>query len=88
MNIEQKIKKIEQEIKDLNLTKGLNLNSSKVAIVLGVSPSTIAEWRKNGLGAEYIAVPTVSKKAKKIARVMYPISNVAKWIVQNEIKTV
>ena len=85
MNIEEEIKKYEEEIKALNLAKGLNLNSKQTAQVIGVSASTIEEWRKNGLGVQYIAVPCLGKK--KIARCLYPIKNIAKWMVLNQIKT-
>ena len=85
MNIEEEIKKYEQEIKALNLTKGLNLNTKQLSIVIGASPSSIEQWRKNGLGVEYIAVPCLGKK--KMARCLYPIKNVAKWMVLNQIKT-
>lgn len=85
MNIEEEIRKYEEEIKSLNLTKGLNLNSKQTAQVIGVSPSTIEEWRRNGLGIEYVAVPCFGKK--KMARCLYPIRNIAKWMVLNQIKT-
>lgn len=85
MNIEEEIKKYEEEIKALNLAKGLNLNSKQTAQVIGVSPSTIEEWRKNGLGVEYIGVRCFGKK--KMSRCLYPIKNIAKWMVLNQIKT-
>lgn len=85
MNIEEEIDKKEKEIKALNITKGLNLNTKQLSIVLCISPSSAELWRRNGLGVEYIAVPCLGKK--KNARVMYPIRKVAEWLVKNQIKT-
>lgn len=85
MNIEEEIKKYEQEIKEMKLTKGLNLNTKQVAIVVGASPSTIGKWKQDGIGIEYIDVKCYGKKRSN--RVLYPIRNVAKWMVLNQIKT-
>ena len=70
MNIEEEIEKYEKEIKALGLTKGLNLNSKQTAQVIGVSPSTIEKWRKDGIGIDYIMVG---------GRVMYPIKAIARF---------
>lgn len=78
MNIEEEIKKYEEEIKALNLTKGLNLNSKQTAQVIGVAQSTVEKWRVEGIGIQYISVGK---------RVMYPIRAIAKWQVLNQIKT-
>lgn len=86
MDIEKQIEKYEQEIKEMKLTKGLNLNANQVATVVGTSPSTIENWRKDGIGIEYIDVKSYGKK--RSSRVLYPIKNVAKWMVINQIKTV
>lgn len=85
MNIEEEINKKENEIKALGLTKGLNLNTKQLSIVLGISQSSAELWRRNGLGVGYISVPCLGKK--KNARVMYPIRKVAEWLVKNQIKT-
>lgn len=78
MNIELEIEKYEKEIKDLNFTKGLNLNSKQTAQIVGVAQSTIEKWRKEGIGIDHIIVG---------GRVMYPIRAIAKWQVLNQIKT-
>jgi hypothetical protein len=78
MNIEEEIEKYEKEIKALGLTKGLNLNSKQTAQVIGVSPSTIEKWRKEGVGIDHIIV---------VGRVMYPIRAISKFQVLNQIKT-
>lgn len=62
MDIEKQIEKYEQEIKEMKLTKGLNLNANQVATVVGTSPSTIENWRKDGIGIEYIDVKSYGKK--------------------------
>ncbi len=85
MNIKEQIEKYEQEIKSLKLTKGLNLNTKQVSIVIGCSPSSVEQWRKSGLGIDYITVPCLGKK--KNSRVMYPIVKVAEWMALNLIKT-
>lgn len=79
MNIEEEIKEYEKEIKEMKLSPGLNLNSKQTAKVIGVSPSTIEAWRKQGIGPEYIQTG---------GRVMYAIKNVAKWMVIKQIKTI
>jgi phage terminase Nu1 subunit (DNA packaging protein) len=78
MNIEEEIEKYEKEIKALGLTKGLNLNSKQTAQVIGVSPSTIEKWRKEGISIDHI----ISGK-----RVMYPIRAIARWQVLRQVKT-
>ena len=78
MNIEEEIEKYEKEIKALGLTKGLNLNSKQTAQVIGVSPSTIEKWRKEGTSIDHI----ISGK-----RVMYPIRAIARWQVLRQVKT-
>lgn len=78
MNVDEEIEKYQQEIKDLKLGKGLNLNSKQTAQVIGVSPSTIEKWRKDGVGIDYIMTA---------GRVMYPIRAIAKYQVLRQIKT-
>lgn len=78
MNIEEEIEKYEKEIKALGLTKGLNLNSKQTAQVIGVSPSTIEKWRKEGIGIDHIIVGR---------RCMYSVRAIAKFQVLNQIKT-
>ena len=85
MNIEDEIQKYEKEIKALGLTKGLNLNSKQLSIVLGVSASSVELWRRNSIGPEFIAVPCMGKK--KSARIMYSIRKTAEWLAKNQIKT-
>lgn len=78
MNIEEEIEKYEKEIKALGLSKGLNLNSKQTAQVIGISPSTIEKWRKEGIGIDHIVAG---------GRVMYPIRAIARFQVLSQIKT-
>lgn len=78
MNIEDEIEKYEKQIQALGLTKGLNLNSKQTAQVIGVSPSTIEKWRKDGIGIDHIVV---------LGRVMYPVRAISKFMVLSQIKT-
>jgi hypothetical protein len=61
------------------------LNTSELAVILGVSSSTIDGWRKSGCGVEYIK-PAGQGSGEK-GRVLYPTLCVARWLVQNTIKT-
>lgn len=61
------------------------LNTSEVAKLLGVSCSTIDAWRKQGIGITYLK-PNLKLEADK-SRVLYPVIEVAKWIVRNSVKT-
>jgi transposase len=80
--------------------KKITLNTSDVAKIIGVSSSTIDNWREYGCGIEYIKphnhgggkenleAKKIGKKAiKSKARVLYPTLNVAKWLVENLVKT-
>lgn len=85
MDIEKEIDKKEKEIKEMNLTKSLNLNTLQLSIVIGVASSTAEKWRQDGIGVEYIEVKSYGKK--RANRVLYPIKNVAKWLILNQVKT-
>ncbi|WP_321469310.1 helix-turn-helix domain-containing protein [Halarcobacter sp.] len=57
------------------------LNQSQVSEILGVSPSTLANWRlKQGLGPEYKKVGTGK------SRIIYSKSSILEWL-NNTIKT-
>lgn len=78
MNINDEIKEYEKEIKEMKLSTGLNLCTKHCAIVIGVSPSTIETWRKQGIGPKYIQTG---------GRVMYPIKEIAKFQILSQIQT-
>ena len=50
---EEALQKIIKEIDDLGYKKQINLKTSDVSRILGVSNSTIEKWRKEGIGIDY-----------------------------------
>lgn len=58
------------------------LNEAFSAQVLGVSASSLATYRKNGLGPEYIKIDNGKK-----GRVLYPKTALVEWL-NKTIKTV
>jgi transposase-like protein len=77
---QNEIKQIMDEITSMGY-KELMLSESQVAGIIGVSASTLANWRRKGIGVEY-------KKLNngKRARVMYPKKSVADWVLTGNIK--
>lgn len=57
------------------------LNEYYSAQIVGVSPTSLSTYRKNGIGPEYLKVDN-----GKRGRVLYPKSSLIKWI-NNTIKT-
>ena len=53
------------------------LNESQAAAYIGVYPSTMAEWRKEGIGPRYKDVTRVGKKKK---RILYPVKYLNEWL--------
>jgi len=78
MNIEEEIEKNLLKIESFGFKKSLNLNENQVAQVIGVSPSTISTWRKQGIGIDYIPVG---------GRVLYPKIAVAEFQAKRKVKT-
>jgi uncharacterized protein YlbG (UPF0298 family) len=79
MNIEEEIQRELKKIESLDFVKkGLNMNENIVAKVLCVSASTLASWRKQGIGVDYIPVGR---------RVLYPKIALAEFQVKRKIKT-
>jgi hypothetical protein len=72
--MENKIQETIKEITEMGY-KPIVLNESQVAKVIGVSPSTIANWRKVGLGPEFKKLNNGLK-----AKVMYTKHSVAEWL--------
>lgn len=60
----------------------LCLSESCTAEIIGVSPSTLSNWRKGALGPEYKKVENGKK-----SRVLYPKTAIVEWI-NNTVKTV
>ena len=56
------------------------LNQKQTALLLGVSSSTLENWRKNALGLSYIKINNGKK-----GRVMYSKENILNFINSNSI---
>lgn len=54
------------------------LNENRAAMYIGVSPSTLANWRKDGIGPKYKAV--IAPNSKKTVRILYPIKFLEEWL--------
>lgn len=57
------------------------LNQKQTAEIIGVSSSTLDNWRKIGLGPQYKKIPSGKK-----GRVLYPKAAIIEWL-SNTIKT-
>lgn len=57
----------------------MTYNENQAAEAIGVSASTLAQWRKNGVGPEYKAVKIPGKDR---ARILYPITAIEAWLAQ------
>ncbi|MCG3667509.1 helix-turn-helix domain-containing protein [Aliarcobacter butzleri] len=78
MNIQDEINMYIEQIDKLGFEKKLNLNSKQTAEILGVSPSSVEAWRKQGIGVDYIEVG---------GRILYPKLKIAEFQVMRKIKT-
>lgn len=78
MNINDEIKMYLEQIDKLGFEKKLNLNSKQAAQILGVSPSSVEAWRKQGIGLDYIEVG---------GRILYPKLKIAEFQVLKKVKT-
>jgi predicted site-specific integrase-resolvase len=55
--------------------KAIAFNQSQTAELLGVSPSTLENWRKEGIGIEYIKAGN-----GKRGRILYPKNKIAEYL--------
>lgn len=78
MNINEEIAYYIDEINKLGFKDILNLNAKQTAQIVGVSPSTIEAWRKDGVGIDYIRAG---------GRVLYPKLKIAEFQAMRKIKT-
>ena len=78
MDIQDEIKIYLEQIDKLGFENKLNLNSKQTAQILGVSPSSIEAWRKQGIGIDYIEVG---------GRILYPKLKIAEFQVMRKVKT-
>jgi predicted site-specific integrase-resolvase len=72
-----------QEVNEINpkYKKLLCLNSAQTAETLGVSPGSLENWRREGIGPSYKKIEN-----GKRGRVLYPKSAIVEWL-NNTIKT-
>lgn len=75
---EEALQKIIKEIDDLGYKKQINLKTSDVSRILGVSNSTIEKWRKEGIGIDYNQVG---------GRIFYSKYSMAEWLLRTRVKT-
>ncbi|MCT7566041.1 helix-turn-helix domain-containing protein [Aliarcobacter butzleri] len=78
MNIKDEIATYMAQINDLGFAKVLNLNSKQVSQLLGVSASTVENWRKQGIGIEYVEVG---------GRIFYPKLKIAEFMTNKKVQT-
>jgi predicted site-specific integrase-resolvase len=78
IDIEKALEKIIKEINDNGYEKQMNLKTSEVSRLLGVSNSTLEKWRKEGIGINYNQVG---------GRVFYTKQSIAEWILRSQIRT-
>ncbi|TLS71400.1 helix-turn-helix domain-containing protein [Aliarcobacter thereius] len=78
MNIEKEIEKNLKQIDELGFSKNIILNTKQVARILGVSPSSIENYRRAGIGIDYIKIGE---------RIMYSKRDVAEFLATKKIRT-
>ncbi len=76
-------KEIEKYIKDINemdpgFKKLITFNSKQLSLIIGVSASTISNWKREGVGCEYSVVG---------GRTLYTKRKIAEWLVLSNVKT-
>lgn len=76
--MDEEIKQYMEQIDNLGFAKILNLNSKQTAGILGVSPSSVETWRKQGIGVDYIEVG---------GRILYPKLKIAEFQAKRKVKT-
>ncbi|MDN5045403.1 DNA-binding protein [Aliarcobacter butzleri] len=78
MNIEEEINQKIEEINSLGFKDKINLNVKETARVLGVSSSSLDNYRKMGIGVDYIEVGS---------RILYPKRAIGEYLVRSLIRT-
>lgn len=67
---------------DPKFKKLITFNQKQTADAIGVSSSTLEDWRRKSIGPNYIKV-----EAGKKGRVLYPKTAIAEWLLSHSIKT-
>lgn len=77
---------VQQVIEEINKNsiykKKIVLNTLQTSELLGVSSGTLENWRKQGIGPQYVRLGGEGRKP----RIMYPKTAIAEWLT-NTIKT-
>ena len=78
MTTEEMEKKIQKQIKKIKKMgyKKTFLGVKEVMHIIGVSESTLYNWRKNGVGPEY------SRNNSPKARIRYRIETIARFMIE------
>lgn len=53
------------------------LSEAQAAQYIGISPSTMAEWRKDGIGPKYKEIKRIGKEKP---RYLYPVKFLNEWL--------
>lgn len=78
MNINEEIKQYIKQINEMGYKDRLNLNAKQAASVLGVSASSIENWRKQGIGIDFVEIG---------GRILYPKLKIAEFQANRKVKT-
>jgi DNA-binding XRE family transcriptional regulator len=73
------INQIINQINEMGHANKMTLNEANTAKIIGVSSSTLANWRKENLGPSFIKMNT-GKKGK----ILYPKQSIAEWLSQTK----
>ncbi len=76
-HIIEEINKINPKFKQL-----ITFSQKQTADAIGVSSSTLEDWRRKAIGPNYIKVD-----AGKRGRVLYPKIAIAEWLLSHSVKT-
>jgi transcriptional regulator with XRE-family HTH domain len=68
----------------MNHTEQQFLTSDQLAERYGLSPATIADWRRKNRGPEYYTLPKYAV-ASGSAKVRYELNKILKWEKENNI---
>lgn len=79
MNKNEEIEQYIQEINSYGFEKKMHLSTKELAKILGVSPSSIDNWRKQGISIDYIEIGS---------RILFPKRAIAEFLARKRIKTV
>ncbi len=67
---------------DPKFKKLIALNQKQTADVIGISSSTLEDWRRRSIGPNYIKI-----ESGKRGRVLYPKTAIAEWLYSHAVKT-